>query len=393
MSRQIRRLLPELSHVSAGFVAVMVGFASSVVIVIQAAQAAGANPAEVGSWILALGLGMGGTSIGLSLYYREPVFTAWSTPGAALLVTGLDGLNLGAATGAFLFSALLVVLVGASGLFERLIRHIPRALAAALLAGILLQFGLQAFSALHQDVALVAGMFFTYLVGRRWFPRYAIPLVLCVGLLGVAIGGQLHPGALHLALARPHFVWPSFSIPVLVSVGIPLFVVTMTSQNLPGFAVLRANAYQTPISPLLTVTGLATLLLAPFGGFAFNLSAITAAICVGEEAGSDRGRRYLATVSGGIFYIIAGLFGATIAGLFAALPHAFVYALAGFALLGTLGHGLHVALGDDRDREAALVTFLVTASGLTLFGVGAAFWGLVAGLCTQGFMRARSSRT
>ncbi|AOU98069.1 hypothetical protein BI364_08925 [Acidihalobacter yilgarnensis] len=370
--------LPAVSHVSAGFVAVLVGFASAVVIVIQAAQVTGANSTEIGSWILALGLGMGLTSIGLSLYYREPVLTAWSTPGAALLVTGLGGIGLSDATGAFLFSGLLIVLVGVSGVFERLMHHVPGSLASAMLAGILLQFGLQAFTAMHQDFSLVALMLLTYLVGKRLRPRYVIPLVLIVGLLYIAFSGQLHGHSVHLALARPVFTWPSFSLPVLISVGVPLFIVTMTSQNIPGLAVLRANGYQTPISPLLTVTGLATLILAPFGGFALNLSAITAAICLGEEAGAERNTRYLATVAGGFFYILIGLFGATIAALFAALPQAYVFALAGLALLGTIGNSLHGALNDAKDREAALVTFLVTASGLTLLGIGGAFWGLVA---------------
>lgn len=378
-----------VSHLAAGFIAVLVGFTSSVVIIIQAAQSAGADQAVVSSWIWALGLGMGLTSAGLSFYYREPVLTAWSTPGAALLVTSLAGHSLGEATGAFLFSGVLIVLSGWTGWFERLLHHIPKALAAAMLAGVLLEFGLHAFTALQDRLPLVALMFATYLIARRHWPRYAILLVLVVGTAYAALSGSLHWQALHLALAKPVFTAPVFSLSALISVGLPLFIVTMTSQNVPGLAVLRANGFQTPLSPLLTVTGVATLILAPFGGFALNLAAITAAICMGEEAGAERRSRYLAAVSAGVLYVLIGLFGATVVSLFAAFPQAFVVAIAGFALLGTIGNSLHTALDDANEREPALITFLVTASGLTLFGVGSAFWGLVAGVAARFILRQR----
>jgi benzoate membrane transport protein len=332
---------------------------------------------------------MGLTSIALSLYYREPILTAWSTPGAALLVTGLGGVTLNEATGAFLFSATLIVLVGWTGVFERLLRHVPQALASAMLAGILLQFGLHAFTALQSDFTLVALMLAAYLLGKRLLPRYAIPMVLLTGMLYAALSGELHWQTVHLELARPVFTWPSFSLPVLISAGIPLFVVTMTSQNVPGLAVLRANGYNAPLSPLLGVTGAATLLLAPFGGYALNLAAITAAICMGEDAGAERSTRYLAAVSAGLFYVLIGLFGATVAALFAAFPQAFVFAIAGLALIGTIGNSLHAALDDASEREAALITFLVTASGLSLLGIGSAFWGLVAGVLARLVLRPR----
>lgn len=372
-----------LSHLTAGFVAVLVGFSSSVVIILQAAEAAGASQAEVSSWIWALGIGMGITSGGLSLYFREPVLTAWSTPGAALLATGLTGYSLAEATGAFIFAAILTVIAGWTGWFERILKHLPQSLAAAMLAGILFQFGLDAFAALQGDFLLVALMLVTYVIGRQVLPRYAILLVLAVGMLIAGWQGQLHWDGLSLSLATPQWTTPDFSLSVLISVGIPLFIVTMTSQNVPGLAVLRANGYQTPLSPVLTATGLVTLVLAPFGGFAYNLAAITAAICMGEEAGEKRSARYLAAVSAGVVYAIVGLFGATVVALFAAFPQAFVVALAGLALLGTIGNSLHAALDDPGDREAALITFLVTASGLTLWGIGAAFWGLVVGVLVR----------
>ena len=372
-----------LSHLTAGFVAVLVGFSSSVVIIIQAAQSAGAGAEVVSSWIWALGLGMGLTSAGLALYYRQPILTAWSTPGAALLVTGLAGVSLPEATGAFVFSGVLIVLAGWTGWFERILHHIPRSLSAAMLAGILFQFGVDAFAALQANRVLVLLMLVCYLTARRLWSRYAIPLVLLVGMGYAGLTGQLHWQGVHLSLAHPVLTWPTFTLSSMIGIGIPLFVVTMTSQNVPGLAVLRANGYSAPLSPLLTVTGGATLLLAPFGGFALNLAAITAAICMGEEAGSDRNSRYLASVCAGVFYCLVGLFGATVTALFAAFPHAFVVAIAGLALLGTIGNSLHAALDAPADREAALITFLVTASGLTLGGIGAAFWGLVAGLLAR----------
>lgn len=372
-----------LSHVTAGFVAVLVGFSSSVVIILQAAETAGASPAEVSSWIWALGIGMGITSGGLSLYFREPVLTAWSTPGAALLATGLTGFSLAEATGAFIFAAVLTIIAGLTGWFERILKHLPQSLAAAMLAGILFQFGVDAFAALHGNFLLVALMLLTYVIGRQFLPRYTILLVLAIGMVIAGGQGELHWDGLQLALAVPQLTVPDFSLSVLISVGIPLFIVTMTSQNVPGLAVLRANGYRTPLSPVLTVTGLVTLVLAPFGGFAYNLAAITAAICMGEAAGDRKSSRYLAAVSAGVVYAIVGLFGATVVALFAAFPKAFVVALAGLALLGTIGNSLHAALDDPADREAALMTFLVTASGLTLWGVGAAFWGLVIGVLVR----------
>ena len=369
-----------LSHISAGFIAVLVGYTSSAAIVFQAATAAGASPAHISSWLLALGLGMGATCIGLSLYYRSPVLTAWSTPGAALLATALVGLPMSQAIGAFLFASALLTLCGATGWVEPLMKHVPRALAAAMLAGILLRFGLGVFVALHSRFGLVALMLAIYFAGRRFHSRFTIPLAFLGGLLWSAQGRLIHFEAVSWALSRPIFTAPTFTLATLAGVGIPLFIVTMASQNVPGIAVLRANGYQTPVSPLIGWTGLAGVLLAPFGGFSFNLAAITAAICMNPEADPDPDRRYLAAIWAGVFYLVTGLLGATVASLFTALPGELVAAIAGIALLGTIGSSLTSALLEEPERDAALVTFLVTASGLTLLGIGGAFWGLVLGL-------------
>lgn len=369
-----------LSHISAGFIAVLVGYTSSAAIVFQAATAAGANAAYISSWLLALGLGMGVTCIGLSLYYRSPVLTAWSTPGAALLATALVGLPMSDTIGIFIFASVLLTICGITGWVETLMAHVPNSLAAAMLSGVLLRFGLGVFASLGSQLWLVGLMLLIYFAGRRMNSRYTIPITLLGGLVWAAQGGLIHFEAVTLTLAWPIFTAPTFTLSTLIGVGIPLFIVTMASQNVPGIAVLRANGYRTPVSPLIGWTGLTGVLLAPFGGYQFNLAAITAAICMSPEADRNPERRYLAAVWAGIFYLITGLLGATVVSVFTALPKELVAAIAGIALLGTIGGSLSGALQDERERDAALITFLVTASGLTLRGVGSAFWGLVLGL-------------
>jgi len=371
-----------LSHLSAGFIAVLVGYTSSAAIVFQAAHAAGATPAEISSWLWALGLGMGLTCIGLSLYFKEPILTAWSTPGAALLITGLAGLSMSEAIGVFLFNSLLITLAGFSGLFERLMRYVPKTLAAAMLAGVLLRFGIDVFVVLPKQAWLVGSMLACFLVARRYLPLYAVPLTFFIGLGVTSALGLFQTQHFAITFAQPLWMTPTFSVTTMIGVGIPLFIVSMASQNVPGLAVLRANGYATPASPLIGFTGLAGLLLAPFGGFSFNLAAITAAMCMSKDADPDPKRRYLAAVCAGCFYLVTGVLGATVVSLFAAFPQALIVTIAGLALLGTIGNGLAAALSDTQERDAAVITFLVTASGLSLFGVNSAFWGLALGMVT-----------
>lgn len=371
-----------LSAVAAGFVTVLVGFTSSAVIVFQAAQALGASQAEISSWMWALGLGMGITCIALSLRYRMPVVTAWSTPGAAMLMTSSAGLPLSDAIGAFVLSALLLMMAGFSGVFERMLGRIPVSLASGMLAGVLLRFGLDVFVAMDTRPGMALTMFLVYLLARRLMPRYAVIVTLLVGIAFALGQGLLRSDDLHLELARPLFTTPTLSLAAVFGIALPLFIVTMTSQNVPGVAVIRASGYHVPISPVLGWTGVANVLLAPFGAYALNLAAITAAICMGREAHEDPERRYVAAMAAGFFYVLVGLFGATVAALFAAFPKELIMAIAGIALFATLGNSLAAALREDRDREPALIAFLVTASGLTLFGIGSAFWGLLAGVLT-----------
>ena len=369
-----------LPHLVAGFIAVMVGYTSSVILIIQAATAAGADATQLASWLWTLGIGMGISCIGLSFYYRIPVLTAWSTPGAALLITSLGNFTLAEAIGAFVISSLLITLCGISGWFDRLMRHIPAPLAAAMLAGVLLRFGLDLFKVAPQDPLLLGTLLLAFLLGRHLWPRYTMVLVLAMGITICALRGDLQLDTLHWQLASPVWTWPSFSFDALFGIALPLFIVTMTSQNMPGITILRAHGYQPATSSLITWTGLTGLLLAPFGGYAFNLAAITAAICMGKDVDPDAHRRWPAAVWAGGFYLLTGCFGASVATLFTAFPATLITCVAGLALLGTIGSSLHTALQQDEAREAALLTFIITASGISLLGVGAACWGLLVGV-------------
>ncbi|MEX6677803.1 benzoate/H(+) symporter BenE family transporter [Pseudomonas sp. W2Oct36] len=379
------------SAIVAGFIAMMTGVTSSLVLMFQAGQAAGLTSAQISSWIWALFMGMAVCSIGLSLRYRSPITVAWSTPGAALLITSLGGVAYPEAIGAFITCAVLVIICGVTGSFERLVKRLPTSLAAALLAGILFKIGSEIFVAAQHRTGLVLGMFFTYLIVKRYSPRYAVLVTLLVGVALSGMLGLLNFSGFALEVAMPVWTTPSFSIAATVSIGIPLFVVAMTSQNMPGVAVLRADGYQVPASPLITATGILSLITAPFGAHGINLAAISAAICTGPHAHEDRDKRYTAAIWCGIFYAIAGVFGATLAALFAAFPKELVLSIAALALFGSIINGLTVAMNEPKEREAALITFMVTASGLTLFSIGSAFWGIVAGVLTLVILNGRKA--
>ena len=283
VTRRLQRYF-SLSHLTSGLVVVLVGYASSVAIVFQAALAAGASPEQISSWLWALGVGMGVTCIGLSWWLRTPILTAWSTPGAALLVTSLSGLTMSEAVGAFVCTALMILLTGVMGWFDRIMRLVPVAIAAAMLAGVLLQFGIGVFGVLPEQPWLVGGMVLMFVLARRWLPRFAVPLTLLAGLVVAFMQSSVDVQSIRLEWASPVWMSPTFSLSTLIGVSLPLYIVNMTSQNMPGLAVLRANGYQTPASPLIAWTGLVGVVLAPFGGFSVNLAAITAAICMSPEA-------------------------------------------------------------------------------------------------------------
>ncbi len=369
-----------LSNMSAGFVAVMVGFTSSVVLVFQAATVAGANPAEISSWLFALGLSIGISCIGLSLYYRMPILIGWSTSGAALLATSLSGISMPEATGAFILAAVFTCLAGMTGMLEKLIKHIPRPLASAMIAGILLPFGMNIFGAMQSQFALVCIMLFTYLIGKWAFPRFVIIFVLMVGVCLAKMEGLIQLTSLNLDFTHPVFTLPVFSLAACINIAIPLFVVTMTSQNIPGIAILNNAGFKPPISHLMSWTGFANLLFAPLGCYAISLTALTAAICASDESDNDPAKRYKSTVFAGFCWLCIGLLGATIVTIFSAFPKELITAIAGIALIGTITSSIKGALEEDRHREAAIITILISASGISLFGIGAAFWGLFVGI-------------
>lgn len=384
-----------IASLSAGFVAILVGYASSVAIIFQAANAFNATPTQLSSWMWALGIGMGLCTLIPSVVLKQPIICAWSTPGAAMLATAsVAGVpfDMPHAVGAFMVSAVLIFLCGVTGVFEKLMHRIPVAIASALLAGVLTRFGINAFGAVQTDLALVLVMLASYLACKRFLPRYAIPLTLLVATLWVLAHGQLNTAALQFDLAVPEFVMPAFSLAAIVSLALPLFIVTMASQNLPGVAAIQAAGYPAPVSKMMSLTGLITLILAPFGAFALNLAAITAAICMSPSAHDDKAKRYTASISAAFFYILVGTFGTAVASLLIAFPKPLVACIAGLALLGTIGNALLVALQTEKHREAGLITFLVVMSGITLGGIGAAFWGVAAGVLVQWALDVKSKK-
>ncbi|WP_028865333.1 benzoate/H(+) symporter BenE family transporter [Psychromonas aquimarina] len=381
-----------LSPIAAGFIAVLIGFASSAALIYQTVLTLGGDASLAAGWLLTLGLSMGVTSIGLSLYYRIPLLIAWSTPGAALLISTGQGFTLNQAAAGFICSALLIFICGISGLFEKLITKLPFHLASALLAGILLNFGIDVFNQMNAQPLLVAVMFITYLLARQLFAKFAMILVLIISILFAWQAQWLSSADLNWQSAAFSYTSPEFSFEVLLNIGLPLFIVTMAAQNLPGIAVLKAHNYPAPVSSILTVTGLTNLLTAPFGGYALNLAAITAAVCMTEDIDKDPGQRYRAAAAAGLFYIIMGLSAGYLMVIFAGLPDALIYALAGIALFGTIKQSILQALSSADSRcEASIITFLVTASNLTLWGLNSVLWGLLAGCLIMLIQRTTSA--
>ncbi|MGO4346052.1 benzoate/H(+) symporter BenE family transporter [Paenibacillus sp. MCAF9] len=385
-----------ISPTIAALISVIVNYGGTFVLVFQAAKAAGLSAEMTASWVMSISVGVGITGIWLSYRYREPIITAWSTPGAAFLVSALAVTPYSEVIGAYIISALGFIALGLSGMFERFVRLIPSGIASGLLAGILLKFGISAFGGAEFDPLLVVVLFAAYVILKRFTSRYAIIGILIIGLIYLISVKNVDFSNIKWAIATPIFVVPELSFDTLLSVALPLFVITLTGQYMPGMLVLRNDGFKTSANPILTVTGLGSLLAAPFGSHAFNVAAITAAICTGKDSHEDSNKRYIAGIACGVFYIIVGLFGVTLAALFLILPATFIATLAGLALLGTIGSSLAGALIDPKGRETALITFLATAANVTLLGVGGAFWGLVAGLAAHvlihGHFRQKSSR-
>ncbi len=375
----------------AAIVAILAGYSGSVVIIIQAAEAAHLTSGQLSSWIWAVSLGCGIAGISLSWMTRAPISVAWSTPGAALLVISLPMVAYPEAIGAYIVSGVVILLLAVSGLFDSVMRRVPPAIAAAMLAGILFRFGAETFLSLGHQPLLVGVMLAVFLVTRRLVPRFAVSLVLLVGVVFAALRGQTDFTHVHLTLATPLLTMPVFTLSAIINIALPLTLVAITGQYLPGLAVLRTAGYDVPARKLVGSIGSVSLLLAPFGCHGVTTAAITAALIAGPEGHDDPKRRWHAGIAMGALYLLIALFGATLAALFAALPKELIATIAGLALLGAIMGGLTAALGSPNERDAAMITFLCTASGMTLFGLGAPFWGLLFGLLAQFVFRYRKS--
>lgn len=385
----MQKLLQDFSIPAAfaGFITFLVGISVSAVLVIQSAQMLGANTAEITSWFWALGLGIGLSGLILSWKFKYPVATSWSTAGLALILATANGYSMNAALGAFLVCGLLTAVLGFLGIFEKILRYIPQSLTSAMLAGVLLKFGIELFVSLQNEWAFVLGLLAAYVLSKRLLPRYSIVITVIIGIMlcPLLLGFQLP--ALNLELAQPVWVTPEFSISAILGLALPLFVIKMASQYLPGLAMIKSYGYQPHVNQLIGWTGTAQTLLAPFGCFSVNIAAISAAISLDDQAHPDEKKRYIAGMTCGFFYILMGLFAATLVSFLTAFPLVFITALAGIALLGTIGHNIVIAFQEASEREAALLTFLFSASGVQFFGIGSAFWGLVFGLVVHAIFK------
>ncbi|MGQ8365129.1 benzoate/H(+) symporter BenE family transporter [Glaciecola sp. 1036] len=381
----------EISHLAAGLTAVVVGYSSAVVIVIEAAKAAGASPDMVTSWLLTLGLGMGTTCIIFSWLYKVPVVTAWSTPGAAFLIGSVQGYSLQEVIGSFVLAGVFSLIAAQNRFLTKKIESIPSSISSAMLAGILLPICVKVFADASSYPWLVFGFVAIYLIGGLWFPRFLMLILLGLGVIVSLVSGSFTE--VEWGNLMPTLVWvtPDFSISATIGLAIPLFLITMLSQNLPGIAILKSYDFHPNLKVVLTSIGGLQILTAPFGGFAYNLAAITAAICMGEEAGSDRQQRYRAAIFAGVGYVIFGLMASIVVVVFTYMPQVVVHLLAGLALVATLQASLLKAIDEHTYRHAATITLLCTASGMILLHLGAPVWGLFLGLLVVGLQKFKAN--
>lgn len=368
-----------MSAVTAGLLAVIISYAGPLAIFFQAARAAHVGNEIVASWVWSISMGAAVSGIALSWWLKQPIITAWSAPGTALLVTVFPAMPVSEAIGAYLVAGACIFVLGVSGLFDQIVRRIPKGIACAMMAGILFQFGTNLFKSIAITPWLALGMFASFIVFRRWAPRYCLILVLASGC-ALAVGlGLTNLQSVSFHVTRPVFTMPTWTWQSTVSLAVPLIIVSLTGQFLPGFAILWASGYQTPSRPVLVGTSLASILVAFSGGITIVIAAITAALCTGPDAHRDPERRYMAGIANGLFYLAGGTFAGTVVMLFAAFPNAFVAVLAGLALLGAIASNIAGLVQDEAHREASFITFIATASNMSFLGLGSAFWGIVLG--------------
>jgi benzoate membrane transport protein len=375
--------------ITAGFVAVLISYSGPLAIFFQAAQSAEISTAMMTSWVWAISIGAAVSGIILSLWLKVPVVTAWSAPGTALLVTLFPELSLNEAVGAYLTAATIMFLIGVTGSFDRIIQMIPPGIASAMMAGILFQFGIGVFVSLESVPALAIGMIIAYLVFKRLTPRYSLVLLLVAGVtLAVVLEGASLEG-ISVQLAEPQFIRPEWTWNATLSLAIPLVLVSLTGQFLPGMAILRTSGYPTPARPIVIVASFTSFFTAFFGGITTVIAAITAAICTSKEAHEDPDKRYVAGVANGFFYLIGGIFAGTIVALFTSLPGEFVAVLAGLALIGAISSNISAFAAEKSHLEASVITFIATASGVSFLGLGSAFWGVIVGALAYNVLHRR----
>ena len=379
------------SYITSSFTMLIVSWGSAAVIIFQAANALGASASQITSWFTILALLSGLASMALSWRYRMPIYIAWSTPGAALVAL-TAGVPLNEALAAAMFAGFLAFVLGISGLFAWMVKHIPANIAAAMLAGILINFGIGIFASMQTDALMVLVMLAVYLLGKQIWPKYSLLLMLVVGAACAYFTGNLHVEGLHWQWPSLEWVRPEFHWQTILSLGIPLFLITLSTQNIPGVAVLHSHGYHPPVSPIMVTTGLLTVVFAPLGAFMLNLAAISAAICMGNDVDADPKQRYKAMLVNGVMNFGVVLMGGMVVMLFGALPKTLLLTLAGVAILSTLMGNLVTAVADADTREAALLTLLAAASGIQLWGISSAFWGLLLGMVVYHLNRYAANR-
>ncbi|MDF3347041.1 benzoate/H(+) symporter BenE [Acinetobacter pittii] len=380
-----------ISATVAGFLAVLISYSGPLIIFFQAAQRDHVSTDMMVSWIWGISIGAAVSGIYLSIKYKTPVITAWSAPGTALLVTLFPNVSLNEAVAAYITSAIVIFLIGVTGYFDKLLKWIPQDVAAGMMAGILFQFGIGLFTASDSMPFIVFSMLIVFLIAKRLMPRYTMIWVLAAGVLLSLILGKMNPVDVSFSLAIPQWISPEWTWNSTLNLAIPLILVSLTGQFLPGMAIMKLSGYDTPAKPIITVTSIASLAVACVGGITIVLASITAALCMGKDAHELKEKRYIAGIANGIFYILGGLFAGSIVMLFSLLPKELVAALAGLALLGAIATNISVAMKNDRQRDAALITFLATASGMHFLGLSSVFWGICIGVIAHFILTPRST--
>ncbi|HDX5933407.1 benzoate/H(+) symporter BenE [Acinetobacter baumannii] len=380
-----------ISATVAGFLAVLISYSGPLIIFFQAAQRAHVSTDMMVSWIWGISIGAAVSGIYLSIKYKTPVITAWSAPGTALLVTLFPNISLNEAVAAYITSAIVIFLIGITGYFDKLLKWIPQDVAAGMMAGILFQFGISLFTASDSMPLIVFSMLIVFLIAKRLMPRYTMIWVLAAGVLLSLILGKMNPVDVSFNLAIPQWISPEWTWNSTLNLAVPLILVSLTGQFLPGMAIMKLSGYDTPAKPIITATSIASLAVACVGGITIVLASITAALCMGKDAHELKEKRYIAGIANGIFYILGGLFAGSIVMLFSLLPKELVAALAGLALLGAIATNISVAMKNDGQRDAALITFLASASGMHFLGLSSVFWGICIGVIAHFILTPRST--